>query len=364
MATVQPPATPWQLRSYLLFSLLGWILIAASFLIGLLVLAPTAAAYFGENAKAGRDAAEAGSALLAQLQLLQATPRWLEPLTFLGVAAFMLGIALEFSSIPKILENRGKVLSICFPVIARLQSPKASVPQDAKPGLPFSMIEGMMPMFPLIAVMGWLIVGLAFLIGLLVLSPAEAAFFADAKAVREGAAIGSSFVEANVVIHSIEAWVPQFKFVGLGLGLMAITMALGTIAKQLRRMGFVISSHISENLRPKMPPIPARVRVFQLSTVMGVMILLGALVIGVVLAAGVVPAYWNHSIAGELNPAAPGSALLSELATVSSYALWLNPLRMIGMAFLFTGITIALTVIIATLRKQAELMLKFYEQAA
>ncbi len=37
---------------------------------------------------------------------------------------------------------------------------------------------------------------------------------------------------------------------------------------------------------------------------------------------------------------------------------------MVGMAFLFTGITIALAVIIATLRKQAELMLKFYERAA
>jgi hypothetical protein len=68
--------------------------------------------------------------------------------------------------------------------------------------------------------------------------------------------------------------------------------------------------------------------------------------------------------ANELNPAQTGSALLSQLAVVSSYATWLSPLRMVGMAFLFTGITLALTVIIGTLRLQAAMLLKFYQQAS
>ena len=101
---------------------------------------------------------------------------------------------------------------------------------------PFGMAEKMMPMFPMMAIIGWLIVLVAFLVGLLILSPAQVAFFSDAKAVREGAGIGSSFVNANVTAHVTEAWVPQFKFFGLGLGLLAITMALGTIAKRLRAM--------------------------------------------------------------------------------------------------------------------------------
>jgi hypothetical protein len=226
------------------------------------------------------------------------------------------------------------------------------------------MIEGMMPLYPLIAVMGWGIVLVSLLIGIFTLAPAQSTFFSDAKAVREVAAAGSAFVDANVASHVIEAWVPQFKFVGLGLGLMAITMALGVIAKRLRRMGFVISGHIREDLRPKMPPIPSRVRVFQLSTVMGVMVLAAALVIGIVLAAGVVPDYWNHSIANELNTAQPGSEILNQLGTVSSFAKWLNPLRMVGMAFLFSAITIALTVIIGTLKTQAHLLIGFYNRAS
>jgi len=233
-----------------------------------------------------------------------------------------------------------------------------------KPPFPFNMIESMMPLYPLIALMGWIFVLIAFLVGVLALAPAEATFFSDAKAVRESAGVGSAFVDANVARHVIETWVPQFKFFGLGLGLMAITMALGTIAKRLRKMGQVISSHMPEAIRPKTPPIPTRVRVFQLSTVMGVMILLGALIVGIVLATGVVPAYWNHSIANDLNTAQPGSVLLEQLGVVSSFALWLNPLRMLGMAFLFTAITLALTVIINTLRLQAGMLVQFYQRAS
>jgi hypothetical protein len=235
---------------------------------------------------------------------------------------------------------------------------------EEKAPFPFNMIEGMMPAYPLIAIMGWAIVLIALVIGFSVLSPAQSTFFSDAKAVREGAEIGSAFVEANVTRHVVEAWVPQFKFFGLGLGLMAITMALGTIAKRLRRMGQVIASHFPDELRPPMPPIPTRVRVFQLSTVMGLMVLLVALIIGVVLATGLVPDYWNHSIAGELNQAEPGSALLEQLSSVSTFAFWLNPLRMVGMGFLFTAITVALTVITGTLVTQAKMLSRFYERAS
>lgn len=362
MTSISPPQDSWQIRVFVLFSILGAALIALSFVIGAFVLAPTAADYFGVHAKEARDSAAAGSALLSQLQLLEVTPRWLTPLTFLGVASFMLGIALEFSTIPRILKNRGKVMRAAFPLIVEFRSEKAEVPEDPKPGMPFRMIEGMMPLFPVIAVMGWLIVGIAFLVALLALSPAQATFFSEAKAVREAAGPGSAFVQANLLRHSLETWVPEFKFFGLGLALMAITMALGTIAKRLRRMGYTITSHIPEKVRPKMPPIPKVVRVFQLSTVMGVMILLGTLVVGIVLAAGVVPAYWGSSIAETLNPAQPGSVLLNQLALIRSSSLWLEPTRMLGMAFLFTGITLALTVIIKTLKLQAKLLVNLYRR--
>lgn len=229
---------------------------------------------------------------------------------------------------------------------------------------PFSVIEGMMPAYPLIAVMGWAIVLASLLIGVWALSPSQSTFFSESKAIREAAGVGSDLVAANVSAHVLETWVPQFKFFGLGLGLLAITMALGTIAKSLRRMGMTIASHIRQDLRPQIPPVPRTVRIFQLSAVMGVMVLAAALVVGLLLANGVVPDYWNHSIAGQLNSALPGSGLLDQLSIISSFGFWLNPLRMVGMALLFTGITLALSVIIGTLRTQANLLITFYERAS
>jgi hypothetical protein len=234
--------------------------------------------------------------------------------------------------------------------------------QEKKSPFPFNMIEAMMPMYPLIAVMGWSFVLLALLVGVFVLGPAQATFFSDAKLIREGAAAGSAFVQANVLIHSIEAWVPQLKFLGLGLGLLAITMALGVIAYRLRDMGAAIFNQIPADVRPAMPAKPRSVRLFQLSAIMGVMILLIVLIIGIVLATGIVPSYWNQSIANELNPAQPGSALFTQLAVVSSYSFWLNPLRLTGMAFLFTAIILALTVVIGTLRLQNKVLGGFVQQ--
>ena len=46
-----------------------------------------------------------------------------------------------------------------------------------KSPFPFNMVEKMMPSFGLIAIMGWLIVLIAFLVGFFMLSPAQATFF-------------------------------------------------------------------------------------------------------------------------------------------------------------------------------------------
>jgi hypothetical protein len=119
MNDVKPPEPALQMKVYPFFSIAGWVLILISFVIGLFVLAPTAVGYWGESAKAVRDAADVGSTLLSDLGSLTVTPRWLEPLTFLGVASFMVGIALQFSTIPHVLKNRGSVMSACFPLIAR-----------------------------------------------------------------------------------------------------------------------------------------------------------------------------------------------------------------------------------------------------
>ena len=63
------------------------------------------------------DAAVVGDSLLGQLSTIQAIPKFLVPLAFLGVASFMTGIALEFASIPGILDRRIAVLKQAVPLM-------------------------------------------------------------------------------------------------------------------------------------------------------------------------------------------------------------------------------------------------------
>lgn len=83
----------------------------------MIILSPTAASYWGGSAKAVRDAAEVGTPLLAQLTTLAWWPKLLTPLTFLGVAFLMTGIALEFSAIPRLLDRRSELLSKALPLM-------------------------------------------------------------------------------------------------------------------------------------------------------------------------------------------------------------------------------------------------------
>ena len=122
MNASQSSYNPYQLKLFPILTILGWILIMLALIIGLVVLTPTAASYFGANSKEVRDAAEAGSQLLSQISILASIPLWLEPLTFLVVAFFICGIALEFSVIPSLVKMRGDAMAKAFPSIVKLGS--------------------------------------------------------------------------------------------------------------------------------------------------------------------------------------------------------------------------------------------------
>lgn len=107
------------LKLFPIFTLLGWLLVGFSILISVLLLAPTATAYWGGNAKSARDAAEVGSLLLSQLTTLAWWPKLLLPFTFLGVASFMVGIAMEFAAIPRMLERRTDLLVRAVPKMGK-----------------------------------------------------------------------------------------------------------------------------------------------------------------------------------------------------------------------------------------------------
>ena len=64
--------------------------------------------------------------------------------------------------------------------------------------------------------------------------------------------------------------------------------------------------------------------------------------------------YWNHSIATELNPAPAGSDILRDLGLMNALKAWLEPLKFVGMAILFSGIALALVTVVKVLQAQTQ----------
>ncbi|RMG96638.1 MAG: hypothetical protein D6706_09950 [Chloroflexi bacterium] len=219
------------------------------------------------------------------------------------------------------------------------------------------MQNTMMKRYQMFAWLGLIIVLIAFLLSLNAAS-ANATFFSVDKATREAAGTNSALALANVARHSIPTWVPSFKFLGLGIMLGAITMALGVIVKTLRDLGNNVMGTWPNTLNPGTPEKPRAAKMFPMIMMMGWLILIIGLIWALSLNNTVV-AYWNHSVATELNTAESGSLLLRQLGTIQSTLPWLGALRFLGMAFLFTGITVALTVIIRTLQFQEKTLQRF-----
>jgi hypothetical protein len=224
------------------------------------------------------------------------------------------------------------------------------------------MLNTMMPRYQVFAWMGLLIVVVAFLFSLNVANANEIFFSAD-KATREAASTGSVLVTANVTRHALAAWVPALKFLGLGVLLGAITMALGYIVLILRDLSSNVTAHWPAMLNPGMPEKPRTAKIFPMLMMMGWIFLIISLVWALNMS-GTASSCWAHSISSELNPAQPGSLLLTQLGTIHFSMPWIAFFRFLGMGFLFTAITVAVTVVIRTLQFQEQMLSGYADQIA
>ena len=204
----------------------------------------------------------------------------------------------------------------------------------------------------------WLIMGFMIVLASLIIGAVNGAITADyfdaSKPVREAAGSGSSLADKRVFIETIKIWLPAFKFLGMGMLLGGITFALATILGNLRKGGSQVQQALDKGIVVLETPLTGKI--FPMLMMMGVMILVVALGIGIWLAT-VAAGYWDHSIATELNLAPVGSALLDDLGTINSVQAWLASLKFVGIAFLLSGITLALATIVQVLRFQTNRML-------
>ena len=86
------------------------------------VLAVAWASDYYSISKVARDAAAAGSGVLATLANIQTTKAWLLPLQVLGLATFLLGFGFAFANILDNVRLRGNTMAAVLPVLKERKS--------------------------------------------------------------------------------------------------------------------------------------------------------------------------------------------------------------------------------------------------
>ncbi len=198
-------------------------------------------------------------------------------------------------------------------------------------------------MWKLWLLMGVMVVVISFILGAINAGANVAPYFENGKEVGGAATAGSVLVSGKVGAEVMAAFIPGFKFLGMGFLFAGITFIIATILGTLRNAGYRVQ--LVAGVTPRFPNPPLEARLFPT--------LVATFIIGIWPAAQA-RCHWNHSIAAELNPAAAGSDLLAQLGSTNAVKAWAEPLKFVGVATMLAGIGLALATIVKVLRGQGQ----------
>ena len=209
--------------------------------------------------------------------------------------------------------------------------------------------------YPMLLVMGFMIVVIAFIVGLN--NAANAAeYFSASKAVRE-----TDLTALRAGIESTGIWLPPFKFLGLGLILGGIVMALRVIIDNLKAAGMEVMSNLPADKRPAPSAPPWYGPLMPATMMFGEIVFIAALIVGLVVAAQARDLFSNPI--PDIDAAAAGSALLAQLHAIHVAKSWLVPFKFLGVALEFTAIVQGLSTITYILTQQTQLIEKGIQMA-
>lgn len=212
------------------------------------------------------------------------------------------------------------------------------------------IISKMAPMFPILIWMGFMIVALAFVIGFFN-SQTATAYFAESKAIRE-----TTLLAERAAIESTNLWLPYLKFLGLGMVLGGIVMALRVILDNLMQAGGKVLANLPADKRPAMPKAPWYGRLMPIVMMLGMLIFVVALIISLQLA-GTARAVFANPLPA-IDAAGAGTVLLAQVQNIHATSAWLVPFKFFGMATEFLAITMGLATIAYVLKAQTEMLKK------
>ena len=210
------------------------------------------------------------------------------------------------------------------------------------------LISGMSKMYPVFIAMGVMVVLASVVVGYQN-SQAAAEYFGQPKVIRE-----TTLMAQRAAIMSTGLWLPYLKFLGLGLILSGIVMALRVIIDDLQGAGNKVMSNLPESKRPAPPSAPWYGKLMPITMMMGLLIFIAALVVSLDLAS-TASALFSNPIP-DIDAAAAGSVLLTQVETIHATTAWLVPLKFFGISTEFLAIVMGLGTIIYILSNQTTMI--------
>ncbi len=211
------------------------------------------------------------------------------------------------------------------------------------------LIGRMARMYPLLILMGFMIVVIAFVVGYFN-SQSAALYYAASKTVRE-----TQLMAQRAAIESTSLWLPYFKFLGVGLILGGIVMALRIIIDNLKAAGVEVLENLPPDRRPALPGAPWYGLLMPVVMMLGEVILIVALIVSIGNAA-TASALFSSNPVPVIDAAGAGTLLLAQLQSIHATNAWLIPFKFFGIATEFLAIVMGLSTIIYLLTQQTELI--------
>ncbi len=209
-------------------------------------------------------------------------------------------------------------------------------------------IGKMARMYPLLIAMGFMIVVIAFGVGY-VNAQTAAEYFGQPKVLRE-----TTLLAERASIESVGLWLPYFKFLGIGLILGGIVMALRIIIDGLKGSGEEVLANLPEKIRPTLPSPPWYGPMMPMVMMLGLLVFIVALIVGLGQAADARALFANPL--PTIDAAGAGTALLATLEGIKATSAWLVPFKFFGVATEFLAIAMGLGTIIFVLVQQTDMI--------
>ena len=224
------------MKLYPAFIVMGIMMVAIAVVIGV-VNAANAAQYFAVD-KATRDASQS----LAQVRAgIESTIIWLPYFKFLGLSMILAGITMALGVIGLRLQTLGEDVMDSVPKSARI-----TIPPKPKTAM----------LMRLFMILGMMVILIGLVVSIITAQLA-ASVFSNPIVALDSAATGSALLQGMAQIHSNEAWLEAFKFVGVAFFFMGIVNGLASIVFALKFQQTAIPEVVENLPAPQHIPTPA-----------------------------------------------------------------------------------------------------------